>query len=240
MKKAKKQTAFGKYFYIIPIIIMIVLIVLAIVFRQYLTADNIINYTPKNKFLSAILITLLFGVKGLSVMFPGTVLYVVTGMIFPAWLAGVVALAGTALEIMITYWMGLLCGETKLVKKVQQKPKFIELFEKGHKNEYVLVYLSRIIGLPYDVMGMFWGTVRAKFLPYVFFSMLGKLPKVIIETFLGHAAGRKITPKIVITFSVLVLFTVLVTIISNKLFKKKDKEDSEKSDSSKNNDSLSV
>lgn len=227
MQKTHKQTKFGKYFYIIPLILMVVLLVLVIIFRKDITEENIMHYKPQNQFLSALLMCGLFVLKGLSVMFPGTVLYVATGLMFPAWHAGIVALIGTMLEIIITYSMGVLCGETRLVRKVQQKPKFKELFEKGHKNEYVLVYLSRIVGLPYDVMGMFWGTVRAKFVPYVFFSMLGKLPKVVIETFLGHAAGKKISLKTIVIFLILVAITVVITLISNKLFKKSDKKAAE-------------
>lgn len=221
MKDLRKQTKLGKYFYLFPIAIMIAMIIFVLIYRKSITAENILHYTPKNPLLAAIVIVGLFVLKGLSVMFPGTVLYVASGMIFPTtWLAMAVSIAGTFAEIAVTYYMGRLCGEIKLISKLQKKEKFRKLFSSGHKNEGMLVYLSRIIGLPYDVMGMFWGAVGAKTVPYIIYSMLGKLPKVVIETYLGRAVDAKITKSMIITFAVMVAATLVITVVSNKIAKR--------------------
>lgn len=221
MLKLKPQTKFGKYFHFFPIVIMIVLLTLIIIFRKSITVDNILNFTPENHFLAALAICGMFVLKGLSVMFPGTVLYVITGMIFPRWAALLVACVGTALEIAVTYYMGVLCGETRFIANLQRKPKFQQLFHKGQKNERMLVYLSRILGLPYDVMGMFWGAVGAKFVPYMIFSMLGKLPKVVVETIIGVSVGDKFSMSNIVILIVLVAVTLAITLVSNKLSKEK-------------------
>lgn len=226
MKKfIKKETKFGKYFYLIPIAVMaLTLVGIAILwFQGKLTAENIMHYTPDNLFLAALLICVLFTLKGLSVMFPGTVLYVLIGMIYSnVWLALLVSIVGTLFEIGITYYMGHLCGETKFVRNLQKKPKFKKLFDAESKNERMLVYLSRILGLPYDVMGMFWGAMGVKFLPYMVFSMLGKLPKVVIETVVGTAVNSRFSKSSIILFVVLLVVTLVITIISNKISGKKD------------------
>ena len=221
MLQAKSKTKIGKYFHYFPIAIMIVTVILVIIFRKSITTENIMNLAPDNLFLASLLIITLFAFKAISVMFPGTVLYVITGMIFPNWLAFIVAIIGTIVEIVITYYMGVLCGEIKLITKLKQKSKFKKLFEEGEKNENILVYLSRIIGLPYDVMGMFWGAVGAKVIPYTFFSVLGKLPKVVIETFIGTSVEGAITWQKVVIFIILILITLLITIVSNKLLNNK-------------------
>jgi len=224
MRKIRRETVFGRYFIILPVLIIAACGLFLLIYHDRISLDTILSYTPENKLLAALLFILAFALKGISVMFPGTIIYVAAGLIFPAWLAAIVVILGTAAEIIVTYYMGYLCGEMRLIKKLQEKPKFKALFEKGQKNENILVYLSRILGLPYDVMGMFWGSVGARFLPYVFFSMLGKFPKVVIETFAGYTVGTKLSTGKIVVFALLVLATVLVTVVSNKLLNKREAE----------------
>ncbi len=221
----KKETKFGKYFYLVPVVVMVMTFIgIAVLwFQGKLTAENIMHYTPDNPFLAALLICVLFTLKGLSVMFPGTVLYVLIGMIYEnVWLSLLVSVIGTLFEIGITYYMGHLCGETKFIKSLQKKPKFKKIFDAESKNERMLVYLSRILGLPYDVMGMFWGAMGADFVSYMIFSMLGKLPKVVIETVVGTAVNSRFSKSSIILFIVLLVVTLVITIISNKISGKKD------------------
>lgn len=221
----KKETKFGKYFYLVPVVVMVLTFIgIAVLwFQGKLTAENIMHYTPDNLFLAALLICVLFTLKGLSVMFPGTVLYVLIGMIYEnVWLSLLVSVIGTLFEIGTTYYMGHLCGETKFIKNLQKKPKFKKIFDAESKNERMLVYLSRILGLPYDVMGMFWGAMGADFVSYMIFSMLGKLPKVVIETVVGTAVNSRFSKSSIILFIVLLVVTLVITIISNKISGKKD------------------
>lgn len=226
MKKIiKKETKFGKYFYLVPITIILILVITIAVlwFQGKLTAENILNYTPDNLFLATVLICVFFTFKGLSVMFPGTVLYVLIGMIYEnVWVALLVSIIGTIFEIAITYYMGHLCGETKFVRNLQKKPKFQKLFNEESKNERMLIYLSRILGLPYDIMGMFWGALGADFISYMIFSMLGKLPKVVIETVVGTTVNSRFSKSSIILFIVLFVVTLVITIISNKMSKRKN------------------
>ena len=143
----KKETKFGKYFYLVPVVVMVLTFIgIAVLwFQGKLTAENIMHYTPDNLFLAALLICVLFTLKGLSVMFPGTVLYVLIGMIYEnVWLALLVSVIGTLFEIGITYYMGHLCGETKFVRNLQKKPKFQKLFDAESKNERIKSLNSRI------------------------------------------------------------------------------------------------
>ncbi len=149
----------------------------------------------------------IFGLKGLTFVIPAMLVYVSVGMAFDTVTAIIISLAGIALEVTVTYWLGrALGGEyvARLLKKVKGGDKIL-----GMKNtsKFSTVFVVRLVALPIDFSSLFFGSMKTPFFRYVLFSVLGIAPRVIAFTLLGDSVYEYI-PMPLIVKAVLVLVPV--------------------------------
>lgn len=149
----------------------------------------------------------IFGLKGLTFVIPAMLVYVSVGMAFNTATAVLISLAGIALEVTVTYWLGrALGGEyvTKLLKKVKGGDKIL-----GMKNtsKFSTVFVVRLIALPIDFSSLFFGSMKTPFFRCVLFSVLGIAPRVVAFTLLGDSVYEYI-PMPLIVKAVLVLVPI--------------------------------
>ncbi len=69
----------------IPLSITIILTLSCILGARRYTLEELLHYTPESLPLAALLLFCAYGVKSLSVVFPISLLYVASGVIFPLW-----------------------------------------------------------------------------------------------------------------------------------------------------------
>ncbi len=149
----------------------------------------------------------IFGLKGLTFVIPAMLVYVSVGMAFDTVTAILISLAGIALEVTVTYWLGrALGGEyvARLLKKVKGGDKIL-----GMKNtsKFSTVFVVRLVALPIDFSSLFFGSMKNPFFRYVLFSVLGIAPRVIAFTLLGDGVYEYI-PMPLIVKAVLILVPV--------------------------------
>ena len=73
---------------ILPPILTVALVLLCIYIGSRMSIQGLISYTPSNVLLAAAGILALFAVKSLSVIFPLSVLYIVSAFWFGKWVSG--------------------------------------------------------------------------------------------------------------------------------------------------------
>lgn len=165
----------------------------------------------------------IFGLKGLTFVIPAMLVYVSVGMAFDTVTAIIISLAGIALEVAVTYWLGrALGGEyvTKLLKKVKGGDKIL-----GMKNtsRFSTVFVVRLIALPIDFSSLFFGSMKTPFFRYVFFSVLGIAPRVVAFTLLGDSVYEYIPMPLIIKAVLILVPVAAVAFIIRWLVARKKK-----------------
>ncbi len=92
---------------LIPIIAIIIMgIILTVAVKksgETLSVNTILRYTPQSTVLAAIIILSFFALKSLTVVFPLSILYLASGILFQPWVAVLISTAGLAITITIPY-----------------------------------------------------------------------------------------------------------------------------------------
>lgn len=88
-------------------IILMTLILLVIVRKseEPLSVKTILRYTPENMILAACVLVLFFALKSLTIMFPLSILYLRSGILFTPFIAVMVSMVGLTTTITIPYWI---------------------------------------------------------------------------------------------------------------------------------------
>ena len=69
------------------VLIAVILICIVKISGEPLSVDTILKYTPKNVVLAAVMLIVLFGLKSLTIVFPLSILYLKSGILFHSILA---------------------------------------------------------------------------------------------------------------------------------------------------------
>jgi uncharacterized membrane protein YdjX (TVP38/TMEM64 family) len=196
---------------ILPILIILTFVVSIITSIDTITVANILNYVPKNYFLAVITILFLYMLKSLTIIVPLMILYIASGIIFSPMWGLLINLVGLFICISVPYWIGFFCGKD-LLEILTKKYKNIQKLQiKQTENEWFLSYILRIIGfLPGDIVSLSLGSMKINYKKYISGSLIGLLPRMIVDTFIGETISDPTSP----IFLASGIFTFLLSIIS--------------------------
>ncbi len=217
MKNERFRNKILLIFRIIPILIMIALIVLITKNINTLTISEILNYVPSNYFLAVIVIWGLYIIKSLSIIFPLSLLCIASGIIFTPIYGIFVNIIGLFLTVSIPYLVGRFCG-TDLFDKLSEKyEKINKINDLKNNNEYFLPYILRIIGiLPCDIVSLALGSLKINYKKYVIGSIIGLMPRMIVNTLIGQTISNPSSKIFIIT----TLSTISISLFSIYIHKK--------------------
>ena len=164
--------------------------------------------------------------KAIVFVVPASLVYIAVGLALPTFIAIPVNIAGILLEVCLTYLLGMMLGGnivTNKLKKVKYGDKTLALHE---KNKLSAIFAIRVLPVfPIDIVSLFLGAVKMKFVPYLLISLAGILPRVILFTILGDGLYDYIPmQKLMVIAAVLVPVALIVWIIRYALKSKKSEE----------------
>ena len=164
--------------------------------------------------------------KAIVFVVPASLVYIAVGLALPTFIAIPVNIAGILLEVCLTYLLGMMLGGnivTNKLKKVKYGDKILALHE---KNKLSAIFAIRVLPVfPIDIVSLFLGAVKMKFVPYLLISLAGILPRVILFTILGDGLYDYIPmQKLMVIAAVLVPVALIVWIIRYALKSKKSEE----------------
>jgi len=164
-------------------------------FFRGVTIEHILEFTPENLWLAALVMVGLFALKSLSVFFPMLILIAASGSIFPTFLSAfIVNCTGVAVMILIPYAVGRF-AEREFVEGLINK-NAAKLRELKSDNELFIAYFLRVINiLPCDLVSMFLGSAGFGLWKYMLGSFLGILPGIITTTLMGANVEHPSSPK---------------------------------------------
>ena len=181
MKKIKR---------LIPIAAIIIMgIILTIAVKksgQPLSVNTILRYTPQNTILAAGIILSFFALKSLTVVFPLSILYLASGILFRPWAAVLISTTGLAITITIPYWIGRYSGKQTVQEICRKYPKAEQIAKYQETNTFFACFITRIVGfLPCDIMSLYFGACDTDYTVYLAAGVSGSLLSVITTTLLG-------------------------------------------------------
>ena len=198
---------------------------LCFIFRDEITVERIVSYTPGNPILAAVIMLGLFALKSVSFFVYGGILYAACGIIFPLPQAILVNTLGTFVMTVIPYIIGRKAGYKSIEKLTEKNTKLELLRDTSNRNGFFISLFVRIIGLlPGDLVGMYLGACGINFSKYVSGTMVGLYPAVIAFSVMGMSAEDPASPAFIISVVVeigLCLISLLLYILWSRRKKKK-------------------
>ncbi|MCM1330373.1 MAG: VTT domain-containing protein [Ruminococcus sp.] len=208
MRKFKGTAVIKTVMQFAPILMIIVCVVIYFRFFRGVTIEKILEFTPDNLWLAALVMVGLFGMKSLSFFFPMLVLVAASGSIFPNYFAALtVNSIGVLLMLTLPYLIGRF-AEREFVRKIISKRKNADkLREFKSENELFIAFFLRVINiLPCDVVSLFLGSADFSPFKYIVGSFLGIFPGLVTTTLMGANVEHPTSPAFWIAAVVEVVF----------------------------------
>jgi len=137
----------------------------------------------------------LYCAKAVLFVIPAMLLYVSVGAVFPLWIALAVNFVGIALELMLTYGLGVFLGGAYVQGLLAGSKGGRKLLETQDKRGFAMLFTVRLLPVfPIDFAGLWFGSTRVPFWKHLVASLLGLLPRVSLFTVFGEAARRFFPP----------------------------------------------
>lgn len=219
----RKSTLFLKrVLQVAPIMMVGVCVLIYFLFFRGVTVEDILEFTPDNLWLAAVVMVGLFALKSLSMFFPMLILIAATGSIFPSYIvAFVVNSVGVCVMLLIPYAIGRFAEKDFVMGIINKNKNADRLYEIKSENELFIAYFLRVINiLPCDVVSMFLGATGFGFVKYLAGSFAGVLPGMIATTLIGANISDRSSPVFWIAIAAEVVFAV-VSSLAYYLYKKK-------------------
>lgn len=200
-------------------------VALCFFYRDEITVERVVTYTPSNRILAAVVMLGLFALKSISFFVYGGILYAASGIIFSLPQAIGVNTLGTFVMTVIPYLIGKKAGRGAVARLTEKNSKLELLREASNRNGFFISFFIRIVGLlPGDLVGMYLGANGISFWKYVAGTMIGLYPAVIAFSVMGMSAEDPSSPAFIISAVVeigLCLLSILLYILWSRRKKKR-------------------
>ena len=151
----------------------------------------------------------IFGIyllKSLVFVVPASLIYIAVGLAFPTHWAILINAVGILIEISATYLFGIIMGGPYVVNKLKKIKYGDKILELHGKNKLSAIFAIRFLPVfPIDIVSLFLGAVKMKFVPYLLISLAGILPRVILFTILGDGLYKYIPMQKLVIFAVILI-----------------------------------
>ena len=184
-----------------------------------------------DKIAAFALIMFFFMFKMVFGCIPFSVLFISAGLVFSPSIAIFVNVIGFSLLIAIKFLWGRKFGGGGLYQLLLKSDTLSDFMEfKGKGNKWMLVVLRFVPFAPAGTISRAYGGTDMKLLPFISFSVLGFLPRLIIWSIIGCNAFDPFTPAFLTPISMLLVISgvsLLLLDILFKLIRKDDKNEKE-------------
>ena len=211
---------------LIPIVAIVLMgIVFTVIVKKTsdpLSVNTILRYTPENAMLAAGIVLLLFALKSLTVVFPLSILYLASGILFQPVIAVLISTVGVAITITIPYWIGKYSGKQIVQEICQKYPKAGMIAQYQRTNTFFACFITRIVGfLPGDIVSIYFGACDTAYLIYLAAGVSGSLLSIITTTLLGEKISTPFSVEFMIVLLCRILVSVGAVVINYQLNQKK-------------------
>lgn len=172
------------------------------------SVETIIQHIPQNPLLAACILLLLYVVKSVFVVFPILILEIVGGYLFPIVPALFINNLGILICNVVAYWSGRFSGKESVEKLIERSDRFMDVVRVQNDNTFFVCLCSRmIVGIPRDLVSMYFGATQMDFKCYLVASTIGSLPSTVIVTLFGYSVTEPKNPLFWISLIIMGILT---------------------------------
>lgn len=154
--------------------------------NPHISVETILEFTPQSPVKAAVVLLLLYALKGATFFFPVIILEIAVGHLFAPIAALGINLAGKMIILTIPYLIGRAVGMDTVQKLIQKHPRFKEIVGKQQDNALFLCFFLRSLSfLPGNVVTMYFGATKIPFWKNFAGGIIGLLPETVLVTFMG-------------------------------------------------------
>lgn len=179
-----------------------------------------------DKIAAFALIIFFFMFKMVFGCIPFSVLFISAGLVFSPSIAILVNVIGFSLLIAIKFLWGRKFGGGGLYQLLLKSDTLSDFMEfKGKGNRWMLVVLRFVPFAPAGTISRAYGGTDMKLAPFIAFSVLGFLPRLVIWSIIGCNAFDPFTPAFLTPISMLLIVSGISLLLLDVLFKLIRKDD---------------
>jgi len=204
----KRSIRYGAY------ILLGLLIVSAFFLFGNIEVSDIVNFTPNNPWLAALVMLALFCIKTVVMVIPLVVLYISAGIMFPAGWAFAICFVGLFLEMTIGYHIGKRLSFERVNGLTSRYKRLENLIPEEGGVSLPMGFLLRMTPLPFDIVSMIKGAFGMKYKSYVLITYAGTLLSIIPYIYIGRYITTPLSMEFIIPLILIVLLMVCPFIIS--------------------------
>lgn len=147
---------------------------------------------------------------------PGEIIQIAGGYIFDSLYGSLFSLIGITIGGSIVFSISRFFGKP-FVEKIISK-RHIKYFTKilnSPKINYIVFILYLIPGIPKDALAYICGISNIKFMDFLIYSSLGRLPGIVISTYFGQNISSKNIP-VLVGVAILTVILLLIGVVKGK------------------------
>ncbi len=202
--------------------LIVILVILALYYRDQLTVDFIIHVVADHPSVAALIFLALYLLKTLALVVPIIVLYVAAGLLFRPAVAIGLNTIGIWIGATLPFIFGRFYGTSMVDKIYLRYPKLQQLVYLQNQNGSLFAFAIRIIGfIPVELASMFMGALGTPYRSYILGTMLGLFPSMVLYTFLGYTISDPTSLGFIIVLALTILSTVVTAVLYPMYLKKK-------------------
>lgn len=135
-----------------------------------------------------LVVMVLFAVKSIVLVVPASLVNIGVGVAFTPVIGLLVNIAGVVVELTTSYYMGFFLGGEFVERQVAKMKRGQEYLKDDSRDSSVVMFFLRIIPIfSVNAISMFYGSSHYNYWKYLFVSMAGMLPRVIVLSLFGNA-----------------------------------------------------
>lgn len=179
-----------------------------------------------DKWLIFLIIELLFLAKSILPL-PVSLMFVISGMVFPYSYAVLINAVGMLLLMTVKYLWGYRFGAGKFEKKLLSYRVVQTVFNKKYGKGLTL-FLGRLIPwTPINKTSQLYGALKYPFDKYIYISIIALTPKLLIYSVIGRNVYDPFSTKFLAPLTAIFAISGISLLVLNRLFINTDEEASE-------------
>ena len=219
----KKEPLGKRLLRLAPMAVTIALVIWVLGTDRDLTVEALLDHTPENQLLAALLLLLLYAVKSLSVLLPLALFEVAATLVFPLPAALALNLLGVGVACSVPFFTARFSAGQSVERLMEKHPKLHALRDFRVGNDFIYAFLVRVVGLfSCDIVSMYMGASGLRYRPYVLGSVLGFAPQTICFTLMGDAIEEPGSPQFLIALGVMAA-TTAAAVAAYGLWRRRDR-----------------
>ena len=174
---------------LLPLLVMLLIAGGAVAFiltRGSIGVQELLAWSPENKWLAALAALAAYALKSQTVVVPYALIATAVGLIFDLPAALAVNTLGSVVCISLPYLTGRGSDGVLVDALLARQPRMRAFYEANRRHLFLVSLVLRVANLSNDILGLIFGSLKMKYWEYLLSSLVGILPAMALYTVLGN------------------------------------------------------